>query len=131
MLVIKQYYYNISHWQLAGWCSLSVSIYYMLHYPTLTIKEFCFLWCHWKSSYQTSHERTMRYQCKQVKVLIFGCGRQIREFYLLSSMFGLTLWFTVEAYMAKQLTAGIPDQEVCSWSLTHRVVSLDKRLNST
>ena len=62
--------------------------------------------------------------------LIFGCGRQIREFYLLSSMFGLTLWFTVEAYMAKQLTPGILDQEVWSWSLTHRVVSLDKGLNS-
>ena len=72
----------------------------------------------------------MRYQCKQVKVLIFGCGRQIREFYLLSSMFGLTLWFTVEAYMAKQLTPGIPDQGVWSWSLTYRIVSLDKGLNS-
>ena len=32
--------------------------------------------------------------------------------------------------MAKQLTAGIPDLEVWSWSLTHGVVSLDKGLNS-
>ena len=32
--------------------------------------------------------------------------------------------------MAKQLTPGIPDQGVWSWSLTYRVVSLDKGLNS-
>ena len=55
------------------------------------------------------------------------------EFYLLSSMFDLTLhvWFKVEACVAKGLTPGTLDLEVRGSSLTHCIVSLDKELYST
>ena len=55
------------------------------------------------------------------------------EFYLLSSMFDLTLhvWFKVEACVAKGLTPGTLDQEVRGSSLPHCIVSLDKELYST
>ena len=54
------------------------------------------------------------------------------EFYLLSSMFGLTLWFTVEACVAERLTLGTLDLEVRGSSLAHGIiVSLDKELYFT
>ena len=54
------------------------------------------------------------------------------EFYLLSSMFGLTLWFTVEACVAERLTVGTLDLEVRGSSLAHGIiVSLDKELYFT
>ena len=77
----------------------------------------------------------MKRQCTLMKIgqsSYFWVWLADWEFYLLSSMFGLTLWFTVEACVAERLTLGTLDLEVRGSSLAHGIiVSLDKELYFT
>ena len=121
MSVIKQFIIMFFIWQLAGCCSLNVCIYCTLHFSMVPLK-IIILEITWDDNALLMKTGQSSY---------FWVWLEDWEFYLLSSMFGLTLWFTVEAHMAERLTPGTLDLEVQGSSFAHGVVSLDNELYFT
>ena len=133
MSVNKTIYYTFVIffiWQLEGCCSLNVYLLYsaFLHSDNQRVLFFMvplkiiILDITWKDNALLKKIGQSSY---------FWVWLADGEFYLLSSVFGLTLWFTMEACVAKGLTPGTLDLEVRGSSLAHGVVSLDKELYFT